>query len=135
MSALYKKSVRTNKAEKKSGKKKKGKKEKKKKKTALVEGGIKGFERERAEGPNILALHKLQDLPAMIPSSHPRAPAHPRLSLIQAFGAERVVLRQASQLVEQTVAVDVVGPGGFHGLQRVWGIEDGEDAFDTAELG
>lgn len=85
-------------------------------------------------GNDSLILNPLQHLPAIIPS-HVAISGNHRLGLTQTFRAERVVPRQAPQLVEQVVAVDVVDPRVLHRRSGIGRVEGGEDAFNAAELG
>jgi len=68
-----------------------------------------------------------KDQPAEVPAAGAgRVSNYLPLRLIQEFGAERVVLCQASKLAEKVVGVDVVGPSTSHRFGDVRGVESGE---------
>ena len=56
------------------------------------------------------------------------------LSLIQTFGAERIILRPCAKLAEKVVRVDVVGPGIGHWLGGVGRIGRSKGLLDSTKF-
>ena len=80
-------------------------------------------------------MHFRKHQPAIIPASHAgRISGNLPLRIVQAFGAEGVIPRQAAQLGEEVVRGYVVRPGCRHGFRDVAVVEVGELLFDAAQF-
>lgn len=66
----------------------------------------------------ILRLDLVEYQPAIVPTSGAgRISDNQPFGFIQAFRAERVILRKAAQLAQKVVGIDVVSPGTGHRLR------------------
>ena len=84
---------------------------------------------------DLLALDLGEHQPAVIPASAAaRILGGLPLGLVQALGAERIILRQPPELVQEIVRVDIIGPGRRHGRRHIGRIERSKNTFDAAQL-
>lgn len=67
-----------------------------------------------------LILDLRENQPAVVPAARARRIADDLpFGLIQALGAERIVLGEATKFTQEVIGVDVVGPGRGHGFGDV----------------
>ena len=83
----------------------------------------------------ILALDLVKDQPAIIPTSGAGGiPDNQPFGFVQAFRAERVVSRKATQLAQEVVGIDVMGPGACHRLCDFGRVQVCEDLLDSTQF-
>jgi hypothetical protein len=91
---------------------------------------------ERNQGRDLLALHLDQYEPAVVPAADAAGVVHDQsLRLVETLAREWNAFRQATQLIEQIVGVDIMAPCTRHGLRHLRGVEVGEDLLNPSQLG
>lgn len=84
----------------------------------------------------VLCLDLVENQPTIIPtSSAGGVPNHQPFGFIQAFRAERVILRKTAQLAQKVIGIDVMSPSTGHGLRDFGRVQVCEDLLDTTEFG
>src|SRR6266536_966804 len=84
---------------------------------------------------NILVLYLQKNQPAVVPAADAvRIPNNEPFCFVETLRAEGVVLCEASELAEEVVGVDVVGPGGCHWFCDFGGVEVCEDFLNPAQF-